>query len=133
VQQSTSCQSGCTTTDNYHGQNISYGSNFNEGFGGVFATQWDSDGVNIWFWAMADIPGNLWGPTADPNTWGKPVASLTGSSVDGLLLNGKIVFDTNFCGTLVESFWTQSKCYDPNTAPTCAQYVASNPEDFESA
>lgn len=134
-QQSTTCQSGCSTTDDHGGDDLSYGNNFNYNNGGIFATQWTSDGVQIWFWAdgVDAVPSDVQGANPDPSGWGPPVASFTGaSSVDGILADGKIVFDTNFCGNLVESLWKQSSCYNKNSAPTCAAYIANGQNDYSS-
>lgn len=53
--------------------------------GGVYAMQWESDGIKIWHWKRADIPQNIrLAPllTPDPESWGMPQATFGGASCD---------------------------------------------------
>ncbi len=135
LQETTACgtSSGCTTL-NERPDDQSYGTNFNDNNGGIYATQWTSDGINIWFWAYksADIiPADVTSGTPDPSGWGPPVASYESgdASLDAVLSEGKLVFDTNFCGNAINSYWSQSPTCSA-LAPTCEEYVANFPNDF---
>lgn len=67
---------GCAFND--HAPN-NFGKPFNEIGGGVYATEWTSDVVNVWFFSRGDIPEDLNGPSPDPTAWGKPNAQFKGT------------------------------------------------------
>ena len=71
-----SSNAGCTIQDR---RTNSYGDGFNSAGGGVFATEWTSSAINIWYFnAQAGIPANVRSANPDPTTWGQPVASFKG-------------------------------------------------------
>ncbi len=135
LQETTACgdAQGCVTL-NERPDDQSYGSNFNDNNGGFFATQWTSEGVNIWFWALNSqdtIPSDVTSATPNPDGWGPPVASFESgdASLDSVLSDGHLVFDTNFCGNAINAYWSQSPTCSA-LAPTCEGYVAQFPADF---
>lgn len=66
---------GCGITD---ASATSYGAGFNAANGGVFATEWTSDAISIWFFPRGRIPGNIAGGNPDPGSWGTPSARFAG-------------------------------------------------------
>jgi hypothetical protein len=67
---------GCGIKDN-SGQ--SYGSAFNSIGGGVYATEWTSRGINIWFFPRSDIPADISGGNPNPRAWGLPAGRFAGA------------------------------------------------------
>ena len=56
----------------------SYGSIFNQGGGGVYAMEWTSQHIQIWFWPRNEIPDNALSNNPDPGQWGEPAARFQG-------------------------------------------------------
>lgn len=81
-----SSNAGCGITDP---DATSYGTAFNANGGGVFATEWTSDAISIWFFERGNIPDDIDSGNPDPDSWGSPVARFQGdcdidSHFDGL-------------------------------------------------
>lgn len=58
--------------------NRGYGAEFNKNGGGVYATEWTSDAISIWFFPRESIPPNVLSSQPDPSQWGKPNARFAG-------------------------------------------------------
>lgn len=89
---------GCSTQT---GGSSSFGDGFNSANGGVYAMEWTSAAINIWFFSRGSIPNGISGDSPDPSTWGNPTASFVGGSgctIDDHFNNNNLVFDTTFCG-----------------------------------
>jgi hypothetical protein len=56
-----------------------YGSGFNTVQGGVYAVQWNSTAISIWFFARGSIPSNVQSADPDPSMWGQPLSQFTGA------------------------------------------------------
>jgi hypothetical protein len=109
----------------------SYGNNFNLNHGGVFATQWTSESIQIWFFGHGTTPDDITAGTPDPESWGPPASVFQGTcDIDSNFGGGQILFDTNFCNNLINTVWASSETCSL-LAPTCKDYVAYHPEDFE--
>ena len=81
--------SGCGIGSN---NDQSYGNGFNAVGGGVYAMEWTSDAINIWFFARNAIPGDIPAGTPNPAGWGTPVAKFAGGcDIDSHFANHKIV------------------------------------------
>ncbi|KAF8859291.1 hypothetical protein BDZ45DRAFT_650284 [Acephala macrosclerotiorum] len=123
-----SSSTGCSTIDD--SDPLSYGVQFNNNGGGVFATQWTSDFIRVWFFPSGTTPDDITNGTPDPTLWGEPVANFQGScNIDGSFANNNIVFDMDLCSSLVEANWAADGCN--SMAATCREYVASFPDNFE--
>lgn len=110
---------------------LSYGTPFNANGGGVYATEWTSNGISIWFFPRWAIPADITaGSNPDPSTWGAPAAKFTGSGCDwdSHFNNLQIVFDITFCGDWAGGAWGSS-C--SASASTCQDFVANNPWAFQ--
>jgi hypothetical protein len=103
VLQDSNCNSnngnnGCgvtTTTPN------AYGNNFNNIGGGVYAMQWESSGIYVWFFPRGNIPADITNGNPVTGNWGLPIVAFNGGSgcnIDSFFGNNNIVFDTTFCG-----------------------------------
>ncbi|KAJ4365725.1 nicotinate-nucleotide diphosphorylase (carboxylating) [Neocucurbitaria cava] len=122
----------------------SYGTEFNKAGGGIYAMEWTSSGISVWF-----IPRNSAAYTTnfgnntstnsmtspDPSTWGiTPIARFSGSGCDYTqrFQNLKVIFDTTFCGEWAGKEWDKS-CAAKTGVATCEAYVRDNPDAFTEA
>ena len=120
------CQIGTTNTE-------TYGTGFNSNGGGVYATDWTSQSINIYFFPRSGIPSDITSGDPDPTTWGTPVASFSGGCEIDTFFNGlQIVFDTTFCGDWAGAVWSTDASCSPQAA-TCQAFVQNNPAAFEDA
>ncbi|UKZ62921.1 uncharacterized protein TrAtP1_004152 [Trichoderma atroviride] len=125
---------GCsqTTSDNQN-----YGDGFNAINGGVYATEWTSDHIAVWFFPRTGIPSDISSENPNPSGWGTPLAQFNpadGSSIDDHFQNNQLVFDTTFCGDWAgnANVWnSNAEC--SALASTCQEYVANNPLAFVDA
>ena len=83
----------------------SYGTAFNANGGGIYATEWTSNHIQMWFWPRGTEPANVH-TTPDPSTWGTPMSNFQGScNIDAHFMNHNMVFDTTFCGDWAGAVW----------------------------
>ncbi|PQE32810.1 hypothetical protein CJF32_00001285 [Rutstroemia sp. NJR-2017a WRK4] len=126
--------SGCGITAQA-GQHT-YGSDFNSHGGGVYATEWTSDHIKIWFFPRYAIPHDILRGKPNPNSWSKPQAFFQGSSscnIDTHFANHNLVFDTTFCGDWAGGVWSSDGVCSEGGTLTCQQFVAGRPEIFRDA
>jgi hypothetical protein len=121
---------GCQIADT---QSLTFGSGFNAANGGVYATEWTSDFIKVWFFPRGSIPGDVASGNPNPSdAWGVPNSIFQGNfSMDEHFQNLQIIFDTTFCGQWAGTDWTTSSC--ASLAPTCEDYVTNNPSAFVDA
>ncbi|PTU19718.1 hypothetical protein P175DRAFT_0534175 [Aspergillus ochraceoroseus IBT 24754] len=115
--------------------NASYGDGLNNADGGVYGMEWTSGGFKSWFFTRGNIPLDILSDTPDPLSWGTPDAAFAGDcNFDTHFNNMQIVFDTTFCGDWAghPDVWASSGTCQ-TLAPTCEEYVANNPTDFQEA
>ena len=109
-----------------------YGAGFNAANGGVYATEWTSDFISIWFFPRNAIPSDITAGTPNPDNWGLALAQFSGCDLDRYFVNQQIIFDTTFCGDWASAVWsTDPVC--SQKASTCIDYVQNNPGDFTDA
>ncbi|RFU81441.1 glycoside hydrolase family 16 [Trichoderma arundinaceum] len=124
--------SGCgqSTSDNQN-----YGDGFNAIGGGVYATEWTSDHISVWFFPRTNIPADISSGSPNPSGWGNPLAKFSGangSNVDDYFKDNQIVFDTTFCGDWAGNVWgSNGEC--SALANSCEDYVSNNPSAFAEA
>jgi len=125
---------GCGISDN---STQSYGTGFNAINGGVYAMEWTSAAIQIWFFPRSSIPSDISsGNTPDPANWGEPDAIFNGPdcNIDNNFANNSVVIDTTFCGDFAGSTWAAAGgCASLTGQPSCSVYVGSNPSVFEKA
>ena len=110
----------------------SFGAGFNANRGGVYATEWTSQAIKIWFFPRSKIPSDIDAKTPSPSTWGQPTAQFQGScNINSHFKNHNLIFNTAFCGQWAGRVWKESSC--AAKAPTCEEYVAKNPKEMSEA
>lgn len=119
---------GCGTMDR---DSESYGQGFNSMGGGVYATEWTSSAIKIWFFPRSQISHDILAGMPDPSKWGTPAAQFAGDcNIDTHFQNLQIVINTTFCGVWAGAEWNPV-CTDK--ARTCEDFVAQSPGEFEHA
>jgi hypothetical protein len=122
---------GCrVSTTNING----YGTGFNNVGGGVYAMQWESSGIYVWFFQRGQIPSDITNGAPVTGNWGPPVVAFNGNAgcdIDSHFANNRITFDTTFCGDWAGSVWGSGSC--ASLASSCQDYVAANPRAFANA
>ncbi|KAF2641541.1 hypothetical protein P280DRAFT_371913, partial [Massarina eburnea CBS 473.64] len=118
-----------------------YGTDFNSAGGGIYAMEWTSSGISVWFLprnspvtaALSSASSNATAP--DPSTFGTPLARFAGSGCDYTkrFVNMKIIFNTAFCGDWAGKVWDEGGCAKKTGATTCQAYVQNNPDVFADA
>ncbi|KAI9873128.1 MAG: hypothetical protein M1830_000807 [Pleopsidium flavum] len=120
---------GCQIADS---ATNSYGAGFNANGGGVYATEWTSSAISVYFFPRGSIPSDIGSGNPNPAGWGKPLAQFQGGcDIDAHFQNQQIVFDTTFCGDWAGNVWSSSSC--ASKAPTCSAFVQNNPSAFKDA
>ncbi|EEQ86361.1 hypothetical protein RJZ56_006804 [Blastomyces dermatitidis] len=109
----------------------SYGTAFNSIGGGVYATEWTSDSISVWFFPRYQIPSNINDENPDPSTWPRPIAHFTGCEFDKFFQEQRIIFNTAFCGDWAKATWNENGCAAGGR--TCEDYVKNNPWAFSEA
>lgn len=111
----------------------SYGDGLNSIQGGIYATEWTSDVIKIWYFPRSKVPSNI-DSAPDPSSWGTPMASFPSTScdIDANFKDHQIVFDTTFCGAWAGSVWSQDATCSAKAA-TCQEFVQNNPDAFTEA
>lgn len=108
-----------------------FGAGFNAIGGGVYATEWTSDVISIWFFPRTSIPADITAGTPDTSNWGTPLAKYAGCDLDSHFKNMSITWDITLCGAWAGQVWTQGSCKEK--ADTCEAYVQNNPSVFVDA
>ncbi|MCJ1247667.1 hypothetical protein MMC30_004882 [Trapelia coarctata] len=111
----------------------SYGTGFNANGGGIYAMEWTSAHITIWFFPHTSTPSDIAAANPDPGKWGTPAARFQGPgcNMDSSFRNHNIIFDTTFCGVWAgDTDWTTSGCAAAH-GPSCKDYVQKNPGDFK--
>ncbi|KIW53219.1 hypothetical protein PV05_08809 [Exophiala xenobiotica] len=126
---------GCSISDR---RGPSYGASFNAQGGGVYAMQWTSDYIRVWFFARGTIPSDITNQAPNPSSWGLPAAEFQGSCViDQKFQAHKIIMNNAFCGEYAgaASVWNSStnSCAASTNYSTCNGYVAGQPAAFQNA
>ncbi|KAI5812390.1 beta-1,3-1,4-glucanase [Pyronema omphalodes] len=120
---------GCQTHDY---RTNSWGDGFNRNGGGVYAMEWNSDFIKIWFFPRGQIPADALSGNPEPASWGKPVGMFQGACNINQKFNAhKIIINVTFCGDWAGNVWSSSGCQ--SRAATCNDYVNNNPQDFKEA
>ncbi|GFF68861.1 hypothetical protein CNMCM6936_006166 [Aspergillus lentulus] len=110
-----------------------YGTGFNNAGGGIYATEWTSAGISIWFFPRGSTPLDIRAGTPNPTNWGTPLARFAPGSCDfdAHFSEMQIVFDTTFCGGWAGGVWGSGSC--ASVASSCQDFVANNPSAFQEA
>jgi hypothetical protein len=112
----------------------SYGAGFNDIGGGVYAVEWTSSAISLWFFPRSSIPSDITTGSPDPTSWPAATTKFSGSgcNIDQHFSEHQIVFNTDFCGDWAGEVWASDTTCSA-LASTCQAYVAANPNDFKEA
>lgn len=96
---------GCSFRDS-NDNGPSWGVDFNENNGGIWALQFGSDqGIKVWFWGRhsgkipSELSHRLDSPsTLHPSTWGKPMANFQSDVINRRVLGQQIIMDITLAG-----------------------------------
>ncbi|KAJ9605036.1 hypothetical protein H2200_010425 [Cladophialophora chaetospira] len=135
------CQYDVSTGANAQGcgafskSSVSYGAGFNANKGGVYAMEWKSEAIKIWFFPRGSIPSDITSGKPNPSGWGIPDSLFNGPgcNIDANFKNNRIIFDTTFCGDFGDATWTGGGCAAIESQPKCSVFVGSHPEQFTEA
>lgn len=111
-----------------------YGSALNANGGGVYAMEWRSDGIRIWFFQRSSIPSDITaGISPDPSGWGEALADFPATHCDigSHFKNMSLIANIDLCGSWAGStsvYSTQDGC-----PGTCSDFVAQNASAFDTA
>ncbi|KAK0214741.1 glycoside hydrolase family 16 protein [Armillaria fumosa] len=120
---------GCGMVDTSN-PNYSYGKQFNEIGGGIFAHLWNDKGIQIWHFPKTSIPDDITAGKPSLANWGKPAAFLpNGTSCDtGTHFKGhNLVIDTTLCGDWANGTYSGAGC-----PGTCSDAV-KDPKNYKTA
>lgn len=109
-----------------------YGTGFNSLGGGVYATEWTSQGITIWYFPRSAIPADITAGTPNPQLWGLPLSKFVPDCrLDDNFYNQNIVMNIDFCGDYAGSpfFYNQNPTCTAQAA-TCNDFVQNNPGAF---
>lgn len=126
--------SGCNVND---ANTASYGTGFNANQGGYYVTEWQADGIKIWFFPRGSAPKSL--QTSEPDTaeFGTPNANFKGAcDIEKRFMDQRFIFTNTFCGDWAGNVYASSGCpMYPGLGgmDSCKKYVAENPQVFKDA
>lgn len=129
---STDGDSGCGV----QGSTATFGEDFNNNGGGVYAMELRDAGIRVWFFDRDNIPSDITTSTSnttnttttpDPSTWSEALADFPSTDCDigNHFRNQSIIVDIDLCGDWAGQtayFNTQSGC-----SGTCTDYVSDQP------
>ncbi|KAH8702005.1 putative endo-1,3(4)-beta-glucanase [Talaromyces proteolyticus] len=132
---STNCYNGTNSNEGcgVSGTTASYGPEFNQNGGGVYATELRDAGIRIWWFPRNSIPSDITNGSPDPSKWGEATADFpsTDCSISSHFKNQSIIANIDLCGSLAGStarYTDQAEC-----PSNCTSYVAQNPSAFTEA
>jgi hypothetical protein len=104
----------------------------------VYAMQWTSDYIRVWFFVRGSIPSDILNGNPNPSSWGLPFANMQGSCVIDQHFQGhKVILNNAFCGEYAgaSSVWnsTLNSCATATGYATCSAYVAAVPGVYQNA
>ncbi|THH30175.1 hypothetical protein EUX98_g4019 [Antrodiella citrinella] len=116
-------------------QTNSFGAAFNSIGGGVYAMQWDTDGVSVWFFPRSNIPADITGSQPQPSNWGEPQALWPASGCNPFTFfnSHSAIFDTTLCGDWASGVWSATgvpgqdqSCAQRTGVSTCEEFIRNN-------
>lgn len=122
--------------------NISYGPGFNADGGGVYAMQWDSSGIAVFFFPRNAIPSDITAGAPQPSNWGLAMARWPASSCNPFTFfyDHVAIFDTTLCGDWASGVWNSSgipgqeqSCATRTGYSTCEAFVLASGSSFSEA
>ncbi|KAJ7212052.1 concanavalin A-like lectin/glucanase domain-containing protein [Mycena pura] len=120
----------------------SFGPGFNSNGGGVYAMQWVSSGISVYFFERDSVPSDIDAGAPNPTNWGLPMAHWPAADCNPWkYFNTHVaIFDTTLCGDWAGSVWTGSgipgqeqSCATRTGFSTCEAFVQQSGGSFEEA
>lgn len=136
---SSTSNQGCGTRAN---SNVTYGAGFNSIGGGVYAMQWDTSGISIFFFPRSSIPADIQAETPQPSNWGLAMARWPSTNCDPFkfFYDHIAIFDTTLCGDWAGGVWSSSgipgqeqSCAARTGYATCQDFVQNSGSSFQEA
>lgn len=128
---------GCGVADH---RRESYGYDFNNIGGGVYALVWAKDGITAWFHPRYAIPEDISSGSPDPDKWGIPLARFPSTYCDPykFFYDNFNIFDTTLCGDWAGGAWNYAtgqdqSCREITGYETCQDYVKNHGSAFNDA
>ncbi|KAK2882561.1 hypothetical protein FQN49_000246 [Arthroderma sp. PD_2] len=110
----------------------SYNSGLNIAGGGVYATEWTTEDIKIWFFPrILGIPSDIQAGKPNPSNWGTPAALFAGDcSFTESFKDMQVIFDITFCGDWAgkPEVWEESVC--SAITSECKTFVENFPGAF---
>lgn len=130
--------SGCGSVASNTRTPNNYGSGLNSIGGGVYATEWTSSYIKVWFFPRTNIPSSITAGTPLISQFGTPSASFMGScNIDNHFGNHSIIINTDFCGAWAGNVYSQYPNCPQNSSlsslDACVDFVGNNPGYFTDA
>ncbi|KAJ4988249.1 beta-1,3-endoglucanase [Stagonosporopsis vannaccii] len=130
----TSGPSGCNVLDT---RTNSFGTGFNTNQGGHYVTEWQAEGIKIWFFPRGTAPKSLNTNEPDTSEFGTPAASFQGDcDIEKRFMDQRFIFTNNFCGEWAGNAYAASGCpmyAGMSEMASCKKYVAEHPELYKDA
>ena len=131
---SPSGSSGCDVNDV---NTKTYGAGFNANNGGYYVTEWQAEGIKMWFFPRGSAPKSLMTGEPDTSEFGIPNANFKGDcDIEKRFLDQRFIFTNTFCGDWAGNNYADSGCpmyQGLNGMESCKKYVAENPAVFKDA
>ncbi|GAA5930448.1 hypothetical protein JCM3775_004395 [Rhodotorula graminis] len=117
----------------------------NYGGAGVYALDWSSSGISMWFFPRHEIPGDILSKNPNPSSWKTPtlhIAEANCSPISDYFSPQQFVINTDLCGTWASGTWnsdnsyagqSEGSCASRTGYSTCAEYVQNEAKDFKHA
>jgi len=130
---------GCGVRSN---SNTTFGAGFNSIGGGVYAMQWDTSGIAVFFFPRGSIPADIEAEAPQPSAWGPAMARWPAINCDPFkfFYDNIAIFDTTFCGDWASGVWSASgfpgqeqSCAARTGFATCEDFVRNNGRAFQDA
>ncbi|KAJ7480170.1 glycoside hydrolase family 16 protein [Mycena galericulata] len=135
----TSGNAGCGMRSS---SSLSFGVGYNNNGGGVYAMQWDSSGISVYFFERNSVPSDIDNGAPQPTTWGLPMAHWPAADCNPwtYFYTHVAIFDTTLCGDWAGSVWTGTgvpgqdvSCATQTGFSTCEAFVAASGASFAEA
>ncbi|KAL2017630.1 hypothetical protein VTK56DRAFT_1898 [Thermocarpiscus australiensis] len=100
--------------------------------GGVYATEWQEDGIRVWSWSHDQVPADVKSKEPNPDNWGKPSFAALSKTCDvkRSFNNMRMILNINFCGDAAGGLWADT-CKTSTNVDECYVYVQWNPDAFK--
>ena len=130
------CYSGINSNTgcSVQGPQDTYGQALNANGGGVYAMEWRSEGIRMWFFPRSNIPSDITkGVSPDPSSWGTALADFPNTDCDigSHFRNQSIIANIDLCGDWAGDTAVYSTA--DGCPGLCTDFVTNNAEAFETA